>query len=104
MRENSGSETHPKRCKSFSIPDPLLLGYSQRNVMRKNAQPKTEDITKVNQTLSKKTRKLDKLSNTVKVKFWDIQLQTKSVSVPKLTTVLIICLSLLLSTLLISVL
>jgi hypothetical protein len=69
MKVNSGLETHLKRCKSFSILDQLLLGYSLKNVMRKNAQLKTEDITKVNQTLSMKTRKLVKLYNMVKEKF-----------------------------------
>lgn len=98
---NSGSEAHRKRCKSSSIPDLPSLGYSQRNAKKTSAQRKMADIFNLTLNHSKRTRKPVKLSNTVKVKFLDIQLKIKFASVPIHLTVSIICHSLLLSTLLI---
>jgi len=101
MRVNSGSEIHPKRCKSSLTQALPSLGYFQKNAKKENALPEMADTIKAFQLLFMKMRRLDKLFNTEKEKFWDIQPQTEYASAKITTTVSITCLSLLLSTLLI---
>jgi hypothetical protein len=93
MKENSGSETHLKRCKLSSILDLLGLGCSLRSVTNKNAQLRTEDSINLNPKISKKMRKPVKPFNTVKVKSLGIQLKTELASVKMTLSVFMMFLS-----------
>ena len=68
-RENSGSEIHLKKCKSFSILDLPSLGCSLRNVRKENALLRTEGITKAYLLLSMRMKKLVKPFSTEREKY-----------------------------------
>jgi len=77
MRANFGSETHHKRCRSYSTLDRHGLGCSPKSAETISAQRRMEGSIRLNPKSSRKMRKPDRLFNMERARLLGIRLKTE---------------------------